>query len=67
MSRFQGMNQEHLLPLLLGALVDTMGGIVELDTIALEKFSSEEFYAVKLDFQDGLVVLEVLNEDPAKA
>lgn len=62
-----GFEDKQLTALLLGALVDTMGGIVELDTISLENFAREKFYAVKVDFVDGLVVLEVINEDPAEA
>lgn len=59
----QDFDKSELVAVVLGSLVDSMGGIAEIDVIALQKFIDEDFYAVKLEFKNGKVVLEVMHED----
>jgi hypothetical protein len=62
---YDGLDREQFLGILLGALVDLQGGIVEIDKAAFDKFRKEDFYAVKLDFKGDNIILEVVDEDPS--
>lgn len=64
---YAGFSRDQFLSILLGSLVDQLGGIVQIDKIALNRFISEEFYAVKIDMGDDHITLEVLSENPTEA
>lgn len=53
---------------ILGALVLSMGGIIEVDIATVEQFmSSEEFNAIRISIIDEKMILEVANEDQIDA
>lgn len=54
----------ELVSMLLGAIVVSMGGIVELDLPAIQQFAeNQEQNAVRLDVHDDKITLEIVNED----
>lgn len=54
----------ELVSMLLGALVVSMGGVVELDLPAIQQFAeNQEQNAVRLDVHDDKITLEIVNED----
>lgn len=61
---YDDLDQTQFLAALLGVLVDQQGGIIRVDKAAFDNFRNEKFYAVRLDFEDDNIVLEVLDEDP---